>query len=188
MKYSVYSLMWTGQCEGSYEVETTSSPLQSPSFLSLSLSLATLTLQKRHSHFLYRHTLKQLHTEHAFKQLHFVNKECYAIKLCASVIVHCWCSGRCEGHYAVSFPVCLCQRKSQGSQRGKLSQLSLIEVSPLLLLHSNAPEKASLSGAGWWMKRGFQEHWNGPIIHWGHSPNSVWTNKGRHPPPDPQFF
>ena len=31
MKYSVYSLMWTGQCEGSYEVETTSSPLQSPS-------------------------------------------------------------------------------------------------------------------------------------------------------------
>ena len=64
-----------------------------------------------------------------------------------------------------------------GVSKGKIELAQPYRGLACALLDSNAPEKASLSGAGWWMKRGFQEHWNGPIIHWGHSPNSVWTNK-----------
>ena len=142
--------MWTGQCEGSYEVETTSSPLQSPSFLSLSPSLATLTLQKIHSHFLYRHTLKQLHTEHAFKQLHFVNKECYAIKLCALVIVHWWCIGCCEGHYAVSFPVFAFVNGSHRGLKGENWVSSALSRSRLcfcyILMHLKRPACLGLVG------------------------------------------
>ena len=42
--------------------------------------------------------------------------------------------------------------------------------------HSNAPEKARLAGGGGW-----KEHWSGLIIDWGHSPNSVRTNKQEMP-------
>ena len=47
--------------------------------------------------------------------------------------------------------------------------------------HSNAPEKARL--AGWLAGVGgiSRTLWNGLIIDWGHSPNSVWTNKQEMP-------
>ena len=45
-----------------------------------------------------------------------------------------------------------------GVSKGKIELAQPYRGLACALLDSNAPEKASLSGAGWWMKRGFQEH------------------------------
>ena len=62
-------IKWGGEditiVRGRYKVETTSSPLPSPSFLSPSLT--TLTLQKLHSHFLHKRVTNSREEKHKQK-------------------------------------------------------------------------------------------------------------------------